>query len=192
MSKLNLKSILQNYEQVLCGKTFFYELNNKWEVNLVFHKEDFCHLIGLQHVYGKDKRYLGANGYRSIIGEKITIDSLVKHNKKGFNYIKKRLEFFDKIYELLTTGNIVKFYADRVKPRTTIVADFLVQHGRKEVLVYLFMRRENGSQFSPVSFIVKSQKDTYPNQYVAGQENKVITKFLISSGTFPAHWGVTL
>lgn len=130
-------------------------------------------------MYGKDKRYLGANGYRSVVDEKITIDSLIKHNKKGFNYIKKRLAFFDKIYELLTTGKVVKFYADRVKPRTTIVADFLVQDGRKEVVLHLFMRRENGSQFSPISFIVKSQNDKYPNQYIVGQETKAITKFSI-------------
>ena len=72
MSKFILKSIFQDYKQRLCGKTFLYELNNKWEVNLVFHKEDFCHLIGLQHVYGKDKRYLGANGYRSLLKVKKT------------------------------------------------------------------------------------------------------------------------
>ena len=179
MSKFTLKSILQDYEQDLCGKTFFYELNNKWEVNLVFHKEDFCHLIGLQHVYGKDKRYLGTSGYRSIVDEKITVSSLMKHNKKGFNYIKKRLEYFSKIYELLTTGDVVKFYADRVRPRTTVVADFLVKDGRKEVMLHLFMRRESGSQFSPVSFIVKSQKDKYPNQYIAGQEHKTITTFSV-------------
>jgi hypothetical protein len=172
MSKFILKSILQDYEQGLCGKTFFYELNSKWDVNLVFHKEDFCHLIGLQYVYGKDKRYLGANGYRSIIEEKITVDSLIKHNKKGFNYIKKRLEFFCKIYELLTTGNVVKFYADRVRPRTTVVADFLVQDGHKEVVLHLFMRRESGSQFSPVSFIVKSQKDKSLTDILLGRSIK--------------------
>jgi len=179
MGKLNLKSILSTYERTLCDKTFTYELNGKWNINLIFYREHFCHLAGLQYVYGRDKRFLGANGYRRIAENKLTIDSIRNHNEKGFNYIKGKLEFFDKIYDLLINGSAIKFYADRAKPHTIIVADFLFYHKDKEMLLHLFMRRENEKteQFAPVSFIVKSPNDKSYQQYIMGQERKTITKF---------------
>jgi len=181
MDKLNLKTILNNYELALCDKTFSYELNGKWNINLIFYREHFCHLAGLQYVYNRDKRYLGANGYRLIAEDKLTIDSIRKHNEKGFNYIKGKLEFFDKIYDLLISGSAIKFYADRAKPRTIIVADFLFYHNNKEMLLHLFIRKENerSEQFAPVSFIVKSPNDKNYQQYIMEQENKTITKFEI-------------
>jgi len=181
MRKLDLKSILENYEQALCDKTFCYELNDKWKVNLAFYREDFCHLAGLQHVYKKSKRYLGANGYRLIVEGKVTINALKAHNEKGFNYIKGKLGFFDSIYELLINGKAIKFYADRANPRTIISADFIIYHENKEVLLHLFMRRENekSNQYAPTSFIVKSPNDPNYHQYIKGQENKTITKFTI-------------
>ena len=76
----NLKSMLNNYEETLCDKLFFFELNHKWQVKLEFYREDFCHLVGLHHVYGRDKRYLGLNGYRKVNSDEITLDSIKKHN----------------------------------------------------------------------------------------------------------------
>jgi len=181
MGNLVLKSILQNYEQQLCDKMFKYELNNKWLINLVFLRENFCHLIGLQHVYGKDKRYLGMSGYKLIVDEKVTIASMKNHNEKGYNYIKDKILFFDKIYELLVNGDAIKFYIDRVKPYTEIVADFLIHYKNKEVRLHLFMRKEDEktNKFAPVSFVVKSLDDKYNNQFIVGQEYKNITKFEI-------------
>ena len=181
MGNFILKSILKNYEQKLCDKMFKYELNNKWLINLVFLKENFCHLIGLHHVYNKNKKYLGMSGYKLIIDEKVTIEAMKNHNEKGYNYIKDKIQFFDMIYELLVNGNAIRFYIDRVKPYTEIVADFLIYYKNKEMLLHLFMRKEDEktNKFTPVSFIVKSANDKYSNQFIAGQEYKNITKFEI-------------
>jgi hypothetical protein len=181
MRRLHLKSMLQNYEQTLCNKEFHYELNGKIKINLTFYIEDFCHLVGLQHVYGKDKRYLGSSGYHLIMNDVVTIDSIMKHNEKGFNFIKSKLEHFDSMRQLLSNGKVVKFSADRVNPKTIIAADFLIYHDGKEVLLHLFMRRESDKtdNFAPVSFIVISVKDKNMNQYISRQEKKTVTNFQV-------------
>ena len=100
MSQLSLKTILVNYEQLLCRKHFIYELDNEWSAKLAFYVEDFCHLIGLHHVYVGDKRFLGINGYNLIMSNALTINSLIQHNKKGYNYIKDKIFFFDSLVSL--------------------------------------------------------------------------------------------
>ncbi len=58
-----LKDLLVEYEQNLCDKLFVLVLSNKKEINFRFFREDLCHLMGIQHVYGKSKAYLGKTGY---------------------------------------------------------------------------------------------------------------------------------
>jgi len=57
----DLNEILDVYETQLCNRIFRYQLNNKINIEIVFYVENFCHLLGLQHVYGKNKKYLGIN-----------------------------------------------------------------------------------------------------------------------------------
>ena len=181
----SLKTILSHYEETLCDKLFSYELNHKWQANLVFYREDFCHLVGLHHVYGRDKRYLGINGYRRVVSGEITVESIKKHNMKSYGFIKDRLLYFDCIHELLTGGTIYRFYADRVKPHTVIVADMVMRHDGRGMLLHLFLRKENdlANQYAPVSFIVKSPKDKNQNQFIAGQEAKIVTGFSVTKTT---------
>lgn len=82
---------------------------------------------------------------------------------------------------MLTNGQFVKFYQYRTKPLSTIVADFVIYHNKKEYILHLFLRQENGktNQYSPISFIVKSENDDNKEQYIVGQEYKKITDFKI-------------
>lgn len=179
---MDLKSILENYEKNLCTKTFQYELNNKWKIDLNFYTQDFCHLLGIQHVHIKDKRYIGQNGYNLIKENKVTIETLKRQNAKGYNFIKGKIEHFNEILNMMSNCNIVKFYEDRVTGKCTKVsAEFTIYYKGKEVLLHLFMRKDtqklNG--FVPVSFIVISQNDKRVNRYIEKQEHKKITNFNI-------------
>jgi len=57
----DLNEILDCYENRLCNRIFKYQLNNKIDIEIIFYVENFCHLLGLQHIYGKSKKYLGIN-----------------------------------------------------------------------------------------------------------------------------------
>ena len=62
----DLDKILERYEMDLYNRIFKYQLNNIVDVEIVFYKENFCHLLGLQHVYDRNKKYHGINGYNEI------------------------------------------------------------------------------------------------------------------------------
>lgn len=177
----DLNEILDVYETQLCNRIFRYQLNNKIDIEIVFYVENFCHLLGLQHVYGKNKKYLGINGYNKIKDKQLKRNDLKKHNKAEYNRIEIKLDHFDEIFGMLKSGEFIKFYQYRTAPLSFIVADFVIFQDKKEYILHLFLRRENDStnQYSPVSFIVKSANDKSKNQYILGQEYKKITDFEI-------------
>ena len=179
MGDLNLKSILNDYKEKLCNKIFRYELNGKLFVNVRFYVESFCHLAGLHYVYENDKRYLGAKGYTLITDRKITINCLKKHNEKGFNFIKSKLENFGNIYELLINGKMTSFDVRRMADYTEIIANLVIYRNNKELLLHLFLRKErNGSdEYTPVSFIIERGTEKKDSRYVARQKYITITKF---------------
>lgn len=179
----DLAELLEAYEIDLCNKIFRYQLNHKIDIDIVFYLENFCHLLGIQHIYGKEKKYLGVNGYKRIKNREISRSDLKKHNKKEYNKLAIRLDHFDEIFEMLKAGQFIKFYQYRTVPYTTIVADFLIFQDNKEYILHLFLKQENQStnQYSPISFVVKSCKDRNKEQFIKGQEYKKITSFEIIS-----------
>lgn len=178
---MTLLGILRNYENKLCNKKFCYELNGKDKVHLVFYTENFCHLLGLHYVYHKDRRYLGARGYDLVSREKVTIESMKKHNEKGYNYIKLKIDNFNNIYDILTNGKITKFDVTKTFGDSLISANLVVYYKNKELLLHLFLRKEqeHTSQYTAISFIVKSEKEKNYNQYVARQKHMSVTNFEI-------------
>ena len=179
MGDLNLKSILNDYKEKLCNKIFCYELNGKSIVNVRFYTESFCHLAGLHYVYENDKRYLGTKGYKLIIDGKVTGDCLKKHNEKGFNFIKSKLENFGNIYELLINGKMTGFDIRRLADYTEIIANLVIYRNNKELLLHLFLRKErDGSdEYTPVSFIIERGTEKRDSRYVARQKYIAITNF---------------
>ncbi|MBB2181809.1 hypothetical protein H0486_02805 [Lachnospiraceae bacterium MD1] len=177
----DLSELLEGYERDLCNKIFRYQLNHKIDINIVFYLENFCHLLGIQHIYGKEKKYLGVNGYNKIKNQEISRKDLKKHNKREYNKLAIKLDHFQEISEMLKVGQFIKFYQYRTVPYTTIVADFIIYQDQKEYILHLFLKKENESsnQYSPISFIVKSCKDRNKEQYIRGQEYKKITSFEI-------------
>lgn len=177
----DLDELLEVYENELCNRIYKYQLNNKIDINIVFYIENFCHLLGIQHVYGRNKKYLGINGYNKIKNGKLARKDLKKHNKAEYNKLEIKLNHFDEISNMLKSGKFIRFYQYRTKPLSTIVADFVIYHDKKEYILHLFLRQENShtNQYSPVSFIVKSDNDDNREQYILGQEHRKITAFEI-------------
>ena len=87
MQEVNLKALLMNYNANLCDRQFAFILPKEKRLRIVFFRESLCHLMGLQHVFDWDKHYLGQKGYEKIKSEAVTVDTLKKHNKKGYSFI---------------------------------------------------------------------------------------------------------
>ena len=45
-----LNELLDIYEIELCNRIFKYQLKNKIDIEIVFYKENFCHLLGLKKI----------------------------------------------------------------------------------------------------------------------------------------------
>lgn len=176
-----LNEILYVYENELCNRIYKYQLDNKIDIEIVFYIENFCHLLGLQHIYKKDKRYLGLRGYNKVKSGQLKRSNLKKHNKAEYNKIEIKLDRFCEISTMLREGEFIRFYQYRTEPLSTIVADFVLYQDKKEYILHLFLRQERigADQYSPVSFIVKSSNDKSRDQYIAGQEYKKITHYEI-------------
>ena len=184
MPKMDLQYILDNYTKTLCGKIFKYTVHNKTknlydELTIRFYNENLCHLLGLQHVYENSKKHLGESGYELIKNGKITVKSLKQHNEKGYNFIKIKLKHFDEIYDIITTGKLIKFRQENCYPRTYITADFILIKDNVTYILHLFLRKESESNniYSPVSFIVHTEKDKHYLQYISNQTYKKISSF---------------
>lgn len=184
MSKIDLQELLNEYENNLCNKLFKYELTNKSIVEVVFYKEQFCHLLGLQYIYNNDKHYLGSSGYSKVKDGTLTTDSLIAHNLKQFNYIKNRLCYFGEIAELMYNGQLIRFYQDRTNPKTQISAEYLIIKDNKAYTLHLFLRKEralgSNNQYAPISFVIKSENDSTRKQYIDRQEFKAIVNKTIT------------
>ena len=148
-------------------------IENGMEIVLKFNRECYHHLAGFQHLTdlpdiakptSKHKFY---NDLRlgKISTEKIKRSAL-------YGSIRERIEFFDKIEEIMTPGEgkiIVQF--DKSKTDTVIKATFHLfrREGNpfqgEAVYFTLFLDSENGSTYYPVTYVVE-----HSNLYVREQK----------------------
>ena len=164
------------YSATLCHRFFEYQLANGDVIKVHFFRESFCHLLGLQHLT-RDRKFLGEKGFARIHAGKITLKSLKALNKKGYEYIHNRIQYFGHLDSLLQHGDLYYFYPDRVNPPTKIYASLLIYDKDAGLYLNLFLARERSHKnlYTPVSFIPFSEKDEHPQRYQEHQEFKKIT-----------------
>lgn len=172
MQEVNLKCLLQNYRNNLCNRVFVFVLSDNKEFKMRFFEESACHLMGIQHVFGSDKRYLGARGCQKIDDGLITVNKLKLHNKKGFNFIKERLEHFDEIIDILKSGELFRYVPEKVNGGTLIRAEFLMNKNNQSYILHLFLTKERNTDiYTPISFITQSRNDADFNKYIRRQKH---------------------
>ena len=86
----DLQELQQYYEHNLSDRTFRYNLANGTTLDVIFYREAFCHLLGIQHIT-KNRQFIGRSGYNRIRAGKLTIDVLKSMNRAGFTKVKKRM-----------------------------------------------------------------------------------------------------
>lgn len=58
----DLQDLQQFYEQTLCDRIFRYRLANGRVIDVIFYREAFCHLLGMQHIT-QNRSFIGKNYY---------------------------------------------------------------------------------------------------------------------------------
>lgn len=180
MSNIDFEALLQMYETQLCNRVFCYEIANGQTVCVGFYREQLCHLMGLQHIFGRDRRYLGASGFEKIKQGRLTVQHAKRHDRPAFDQIKERLLYFSELPTLMLQGDMMQFRADAA--RTSIIADFIIYREKRAHLLHLFLRKESEKKdyYAPVSFVVKTLNDRQPQQYIDGQKYmKINSRYVI-------------
>ena len=175
----DLQKLQQDYEQKLCDKVFRYKLANGMVIDVIFYREAFCHLLGIQHIT-KNRCFIGKNGYKRIYSGKLTLNTLKSMNRAGFSKVKHRIEYFSLIRPLMEHGDLFRFYPERAG-KTRIQATFLIQHEAQELYLHLFLAKESPQSniYAPMSYIVLTKRDDNPKLYFEGQEHKKVIKLEI-------------
>lgn len=172
---IDLQELLKIYTDTLCNKTFEFEIENGKNIRIVFFKESMCHLMGIHYVFGRDKHFLGAKGYKKIENGEMTEQSLKAHNRKGYNYIKNRLIYFDEIIDIIEKGEIYKFTSNDERS-SRIKANIILNKDNIAYELNLFIIKDSGEDvevFTPTSFFPLFQKDKDYKKFV---KNKVPLK----------------
>ena len=175
----DLKKLQKFYEQALCDKIFQYELISGQTLQVIFYRESFCHLLGIQHITN-NRHFIGRSGYDRIQSGGLTAKLLKRINRPGFAKIEHRIEHFTRIEGLMQQGSIFRFYPERAG-RTRIQATHLVYEEDKKLYLHLFLKRESAQSdiYAPMSYIVLTERDDNPELYVAGQEYKNIVNLSV-------------
>ena len=120
---LSLQEIQEYYAAHLENRIFRYTLKGGQVSELRFYAQSFCHLLGIQHIMHHD--FIGLRGYQKIASGELTIASLRQRDARQYRIMKKRITEFIKVSEVLSKGNLYKFYLMR-QPRSKIRADFVL------------------------------------------------------------------
>ncbi|MFI3325250.1 MAG: PBECR4 domain-containing protein [Clostridia bacterium] len=161
-------------ELFACAKSFEKLLNIKYHIilgrkenlidlNIVFTKWDFHHLIGLGKL--KDLRVARQNReevFNSIISNKTTYDKIC--TSRYISQIEDRFFPLSNIEKLFDDNNIIFRYNEKVNMFSLIQADFLLSTPLNEDDIYIFISQKEDNTYFCRSFFPKTNRD-----YTKGQ-----------------------
>jgi len=184
---ISLQEIQQFYIDNLENRIFRYKLRGGQVIDLAFHKENLCHLLGIQHIFPKNKEFVGIRGYKKIQDGTLTIATMRKYNATQYRQMRNRIEKFMEVAHLLVSGSIYKFYFMRQK-ESNIRADFIIYWHNEEHGLYsnLFLAKEcsliladkDDRAYIAISYTVMKEKDDH-DKYIRDKEYKEVEAFQI-------------
>lgn len=176
-------TILQEfYELYLMPFIFNYNITykdgNKETIKLMFNKENFCHLIGIESIVKYSVRnsdlynYKGEYGWNNIKLRNITFNKLKRINRNKFKSIKAKFVFFYLIPHILENPIIVNFDKTKVNPPTTnIDCKILFYCNEQNAIIHLGISKSGIFYFPKTFFVEKiNQNNNFQDIYTMNQE----------------------
>lgn len=139
-------SLLANYYETYLHPNYYdFELNNGVTVRIDFHKEHFCHLVGIDQISTakfknpNDTRlfmYRGKNGFRRSKNGKYEFNHLRALHQYEFNKQKDKMFFFHFIHTMLDSVNLTLVNYTIISG-STIRCDFMFYDTYDNALLHL-------------------------------------------------------
>lgn len=171
-----IKKAIEIYEELRKCK-YHIKIENGIEFDLLFGKQNFHHLIGLQHLVDKPRIAEPLEPQKKFYNNLAGSEELQKeiYSSHKYDSISERVENFHRLVNILQAGEakiIVSFDPEKT-PTQMIEAEFMLYErgynpfdkNAEPLYYHLFMDFETPSRYCPITFIVE-----HSNMYMNSQE----------------------
>jgi|SRR5690625_644712 len=184
INTISLELLCEYYETYLNPHIYKYEIKNESEeesegrtIELMFDKENFCHLIGIESIVRRNVKkvdeYKGLKGWENAKQSVCTFNELKRLNKRGFNDNKSRFVFFYLIPKLVESPKGVLFNPSKVATNTRIDCEILFHDEHQNANIHIGIKfDEELGYYIPKTFLIKKNKGI---KYI---ENQIVNKSL--------------
>ncbi|MBA9043112.1 hypothetical protein HNP21_006290 [Bacillus aryabhattai] len=166
---VSLFTIQEFYEEHLCNRLFIFETDDTQRpiISLRFEEANFCHLLGIQHVFQGQRnssQYVGQTGYDLIKNNVVTFNTMnQKPTKKNFKDKRNRMLYFPFVHQILKNPTSIIF--SNANLPTNIDVDIILYNHLDNKYLHLGVDKENDSQYyHPKTFFDRSKDDFIVNQ----------------------------
>jgi hypothetical protein len=171
MSDISLKLLLEFYEANLCGREFKYDLaddtGTNHSVSLVFRNENFCHLLGLQHIKSSGSKIIqGVRGAQDIKDGRVTFDTLKTVNAGRFKSVKYRIQYFPFLLQLLQNPSVIQFDPALVND-CVITCDLMLHEDYESRKVHLGIEKNTDGEYFAKTYMIENKCGT---RYIENQK----------------------
>lgn len=126
MNEISLELYKKFFFEVLCNRMFIYSTIDGLEIKLIFHENNFMHVLGAQHILGD--KYKGSKFNEKIDNGNMTFETLDQRNPIQFKDDIDRFLGFSNIYHILTSCDAIYFdkntYKNSSKRKRDSTMDF--------------------------------------------------------------------
>lgn len=180
--QLKMSLLAEYYETYLFHHFYDFKLSNGVTVRVDFHKENFCHLIGIDQIAEKhfptgDRKlfmHKGPGGFKRAKSGKLEFSYLKNLHQDEYNYQEQKFYFFHFIHTMLESGNL-KLVSYSAIPGSAITCDFMFHETFDNALLHLGVEKSSKRKsFFPKTFFSRYLSDNDPSKYVDGQTEVTI------------------
>lgn len=107
ISDISLGLYKKFFDDILCKRLFIYSLEDDSEVKLAFQETHLLHILGVQHILGKN--YKATKFNNGINSGTMTFEELEKRNNIVFNDFTDRFLNFSNLYHVITNCSMIYF-----------------------------------------------------------------------------------
>ncbi|MGL5353578.1 MAG: PBECR4 domain-containing protein [Clostridium sp.] len=198
LNRIDLKSLAEYYSDKLGNKSFKFKIKLKsskeeMDIDIRFFEENLPHLLGIQKIVentnlkNQKYKYQGVEGYKRIINNKITIETLKELDRqlrpsnradkqvRVLPIIEDRITHLYLLPKLMRECKMVKFCAENVSKyhggSCSIKSDFILYSTEFKVKLQLGVIKEKGSPmyYVPETFIVTAIRNRSVDRLTLGQ-----------------------
>lgn len=184
--QITIALLAEYYEKHLFPHYYDFELDNGVTVRVDFHKDHFCHLVGVDQVASakftnpNDRKlfmHRGKQGFRRAKGRKLEFSYLRTLHQHEFEKQKEKMFFFHFIHQMMDSVNL-NLVSYTIIPGSTIRCDFMFHDVYDNALLHLGVEKDSKTGFFfPKTFFSRYLTETDADKYISPQTVVSISQF---------------